>query len=247
MQNARCARVWPPRRASLPFRVRSLSQVQEILANSPVPGPRGIIFIARARGPGGLPSHFRVLILSLCVAGPHRSPDTLPPSTCLPTSPTRKGHNRQKSDQQPILHASHVHNELLGNYPFLKSLSFFCVSYMAVPLAERRAPDRGSTRARRQQKKIQNTFVSSNAPTSAFVTKHPSHQSLSGKSRSGRPVAVFGAPLNLQVACTALCARDDDAFVLPRRPSPHRSLAQPSPRASPADIIFPRTSPYIQL
>ena len=51
-----------------------------------------------------------------------------------------------------------------------------------------------------------------------------------GKSRSGRPLAVYGAPLDLlRVFCPA--------FVFP-----HRLPAPPSPRSPHADTIFPRPS-----
>jgi len=129
-----------------------------------------------------------------------------------------EGHSRQT---QPQPHARTVtfFSFLFYNYLIL---IFFCLSYPCwAPPAERRSSDlsnlsRGSTRAGRQQKRNKTRLFPVTRP---HVYSQNTISRCQGKSRSGRPVAGFGAPLNLpRVYRPVVC--DDDAFVLPRRPSP---------------------------
>ena len=131
-------------------------------------------------------------------SAPNASPDTLTP-TCLPTSQSDDGHSRQKSNR----HATPATFTTRRTALFFFLINF-CVSYFGSPPSCRTSllgyfynlhlRSRGSTRAGRQQKRNKTRLFPVTRP---HVYSQNTISRCQGKSRSGRPVALFGAPLNL--------------------------------------------------
>jgi hypothetical protein len=168
----------------------------------PVPGPRN--FLHRSGGgPRGFTAHFRrplPLALLPSLSGPPESPDTLSP-TCLPTSP-RATTRTDKSDHESP--ATFTANPSKISHFFL-----LCVS------GQRRSSDLSITLSGLQYACATTRTKNSNAPTIAsrrILHKTPISR-CQGKSRSGRPVVVSGAPLNLPRARVLPC--DDDPSASP--------------------------------
>jgi hypothetical protein len=205
----------------LPFRV--ISPPKKFLAKLPGPGPRSFLRRLGWGVPGGSPGH---ILLALLTSTPRSHVSPLTPSDGHASRP-RRGPQRTKAANAS---ESHVHSEPQRNFPIL---SFFLSLRSVVSLLGSfyNLHFRGGTHARQQE---QNTLCPVTRPQ--FFTNTISR--CQGKSRSGRPVAVYGAPPQLLPPARVLPCMIMHLFP----PSTAAYPAPPSPRSPRADTIFPRPS-----
>ena len=205
MQKQKCsmrACVWPPRSASLPFRDSSLSRKTTSL-NKTGTGPPEFLYIAQAGCPEGLPGRLRRLLppsLWPCVTSRPRTRPLTPLHR-----PVCRPHRvmMATADKKSNRHAAPATFTTRRTALFFFFLINFCVSYFGSPPAERRSSDisitcisgLGAVRVQVDNKKEIKTRLF--PVTRPHVYSQNTISRCQGKSRSGRPVALFGAPLNL--------------------------------------------------